>query len=57
MNMCSSQIHPQFVELNQNLEYTSSSLRESLSVIGDLHDDVTSFQPRLLMVSLHLWYH
>ena len=57
MNMCNSQIHPQFVELNQNLEYTSSSLRESLSVIGDLHDDVTSFQPRLLMVSLHLWYH
>ena len=41
--MCSPQIHPQFVVLNQNLEYTSSSLRESLSVIEDLHDDATSF--------------
>ena len=55
--MCSPQIHPRFVVLNQNLEYTSSSLRESLSVIGDLHDDVASFRPRPLMVSLHLWYH
>ena len=57
MNMCSPQIHPQFVVLNQNLEYTSSSLQESLSVIGDLHDDVTSFRPRLLKVSLRLWYY